>query len=253
MEEDLKKAILDAVDFDNCALLFSGGVDSTTIAKILKDKARKFRCYTAGVENAEDVRWAKEVAEEMKLDWVFCKIELSREILKEIMDIIGFKDVVSVSVAIPMYFACKQASKDFKKVVSGLGTEEIFAGYQRHKNLVPDYEAVHKECWRGITEVIKKDLKRDSRIAEHFGMRIIFPFMNEKVIEQAMKIPAERKITKETTKIILREIAEELGVPKKVAWRKKRAAQYGSKAMKMLKKIAKQNGFERIQDFLNSI
>ncbi|NJE02542.1 asparagine synthase-related protein, partial [Thermococcus sp. JdF3] len=52
----------------------------------------------------------------------------------------------------------------------------------------------------------------------------------------------EAKIRKGIRKAILREVAVELGLPKWIAERDKKAAQYGSGAQKLLKKLAKSEG-----------
>ena len=60
-----------------------------------------------------------------------------------------------------------------------------------------------------------------------------------------MGIPGERKLSTEHRKIILREIAEELGLPKEIAWRPKQAAQYGSGFDKVMEKTSQKNRDEQ--------
>ena len=60
-----------------------------------------------------------------------------------------------------------------------------------------------------------------------------------KVVETAMNIPMQYKIyndPKNLRKCILREIASDIGVPKDVVLRPKKAAQYGSGVHKILTK-----------------
>jgi len=66
-----------------------------------------------------------------------------------------------------------------------------------------------------------------------------------------MQIPAKYKIDKEN-KLILREISYDLGL-KEFAFRKKKAAQYGSNFIKALDKIAKKNGFKYKKEYLQSL
>ena len=68
-----------------------------------------------------------------------------------------------------------------------------------------------------------------------------------------MQIPGKRKLNKKYKKIILREIAQDLGLPKEFAWRKKQAAQYGSKFDKAIYKLARKNKFKFKKDYLKSI
>ena len=54
-------------------------------------------------------------------------------------------------------------------------------------------------------------------------------------------------------KIILREIAEDFGLEKEFAWRKKKAAQYGSNFVKGIDKLAKKHNFTTKKEYLQSL
>jgi asparagine synthase (glutamine-hydrolysing) len=66
-------------------------------------------------------------------------------------------------------------------------------------------------------------------------------------------IPAKRKIDKKEKKIILREIAQDLGLAKKFAWRSKKAAQYGSWFDKCIARLARIRGFKFKQSFIDDL
>ena len=77
------------------------------------------------------------------------------------MPLIEDSNVVKVGVALTFYAACEQAKKDGCKVIfSGLGSEEIFAGYKRHK----DSFDINKECLSGVLKIYERDLYRDDVI-----------------------------------------------------------------------------------------
>jgi len=52
---------------------------------------------------------------------------------------------------------------------------------------------------------------------------------------------------------VARIVAEEMGLPKEVAWRKKQAAQYGSKFDRAILRLARKNGFKFKKDYLASL
>lgn len=254
MNEKLKQALIDAVMKNvgsSNALLFSGGVDSTFIAKILKDNEIIFKCYTAGFPGAEDIEYAKRVADDLDLDLVVVEIKELEKNLRDIIEIIKMKNPVMVSVAIPFYYACSMMEE--KQVFSGLGSEEIFAGYNMHKNLLPNYKAIQEFSWKRLEEIKETDILRDQRIADHFNLKLSSPYLDPEVIELAMKVPAHHKVSRERDKIILREIAYDMRVPRYVAWRKKRAAQYGSGSMKELKRLSRANGKKYTKDYISSL
>lgn len=251
MKEELKTAIVDSIVSragEENALLFSGGVDSTLIAKVLSDHGAKLKCYTAGFPGSEDIGYAERVASELGLDLEIIEIKDLEKVVKKVMHVIDMDDVVMVSVAIPLFTACGKIKE--KIVFSGLGSEEIFAGYRMYEELLPDYKKIDDLSWERLERIQKTDLYRDRKIAAHFGLEIALPYLDPKVIAAAMKIPAQKKISATQNKIILRKIAEELGVPKFIAKRRKRAAQYGSGTMKEFKKLAKSKGHKYVKDYL---
>jgi len=77
--------------------------------------------------------------------------------------------------------------------------------------------------------------------------------MDIDVIKTAMQIHPMYKIDNLNKKIILREIAQEYGIEKEFAWRKKKAAQYGSNFVKGIDKLAKKNGFGTKKEYLQNL
>jgi asparagine synthase (glutamine-hydrolysing) len=143
--------------------------------------------------------------------------------------------------------AAEEAKKDGVKILfSGLGSEEIFAGYERHK--VKD---VNQECWRGLGLMWDRDMVRDFAIANKLNIELRTPFLDSEVIKAAMQIPGNKKLNKRGNKLILREIASDLGLGE-FAFRKKVAAQYGSNIDRAILKLAKKKGFKFKKDSLQS-
>jgi len=224
-------------------LLFSGGLDSTFIALILKKLNCKFTCYVAALHNpnrkeAEDLTYAIKAAKLLHLDLKIIKIPEPKvpSLLKKIVPLIEDSNVVKVGVALPFYVACQQAKKDNCKVIfSGLGSEEIFAGYERHKKS----NNINKECLSGLLKMFERDTYRDDVITMNNNLELRLPFLDKKLINYSLKIPEKYKIKQDQTKVILRQVASKQGMPKELALRKKKAAQYGSNFHKAIKKLAK--------------
>ena len=233
-------------------LLLSGGVDSSLIAQILKNAGAKFNCYGVGVENSRDLECAKKVAECLRLP-LRCKVydfAETERLIKKAVKIIGKPDVVNVGVAAVEIAAASLGRKDgISTFFGGLGSEEIFAGYQRHA----EAEDINEECWRGLASMHGRDLVRDSKIAAIMKVKFLTPYLDADLIRTAMKIPGNYKINKNRKKAILREAAMEMGLPEKFALRKKLAAQYGSGFDKAIEKLGKKNGFKYKKDYLKSL
>ncbi len=238
-KEKVKEALLNAVEKrvpkEKFGLFLSGGVDSSLLALILKRFTDNFVCYSVGIKGSKDLEAAKEAAKKLDLKLVHKEysIEEVEQILKKTKKMLEKSDVVNVGVGSVIVAAIELA--DIKIFFGGLGSEEIFAGYQRHAHA----NDVNDECWKGLKEMRQRDLTRDAAIGNAMKIQVRVPFLDDDLIKAAMGIEGRRKINSEHKKIILREIAEELGLPKEIAWRQKLAAQYGSGFDKAMDKLAK--------------
>jgi asparagine synthase (glutamine-hydrolysing) len=252
--EEIKDLFIEAVEKrvpeGDLGLLFSGGVDSTLIAATLQHIGKEFTAYTSGIQHGNvnaprDLRWAKEIAQEMDIELEVheSNLEEVEKVLPKTTDWISSSSVVKNGVALPFHFAL---SGDEKVVMSGLGSEQLYAGYHRQQGYL------NKECLSGLRRVFEGDLYRDNVISFRNGYELRIPFLDHNLIEHALTIPEEYKVKDEYRKYVLRKAAEKLGVPEKVVWRKKTAAQYGSNFDKAIDRLTKNNGFDHKQAYLNS-
>lgn len=224
-------------------ILFSGGVDSTLLAFLCKKFGRDFVCYTAALEEpsmqpAPDFVSAQKVAEKLgfPLKTITISVDKVPDYLKKIVPLIEDTNVVKVGVALPFYLAAEQAKKDGVRILfSGLGSEELFGGYERHEKA----QNINKECVSGLLKMYERDLYRDDVVMMAHTIELRAPFLDKELVEYAVKIPATYKIKEGIKKYILRCIAEEAGIPHEFAFRKKEAAQYGSRFDRALEKLAK--------------
>ena len=258
LREKLLSAVRKRILGQKIGIFFSGGVDSTFIAAACKLFKANFVCFTVGFQDEEtkepeDITEAKKTAKALGLGLKYKLLNLkeAEEIIQKTVAILkkeGKTDVVNVGVGAVVVAAAELGKKEgINYFLGGLGSEEIFAGYERHTNA----SDVNEECWRGLKYMWERDLVRDFSIARELGIIVRTPFLDKELIELAMKLPGEWKMQGEEKKLILREVAEEfLG---EFAWRKKRAAQYGSCFDKAISKLAKKSGFEFKKDYLESL
>ena len=243
---------------DNVGIYFSGGLDSSYIAAVCKKLKVNFTCYTIGFQdgqfrNPEDILYAKEVAKYLKLNNDEFKFKIFS--FKEIESIIAqtsrilqkskVNTVVNVGVG-SVEVAAHSISKNEQVFFSGIGSEEIFAGYERHK-LNPS----NNECFDGLLKMYQRDLIRDISISKALKFSFTTPFLDERLIEYSMKIPIKYKINNNGAKMILRKAAESyLG---KYSQRPKKAAQYGSNTDKAIENFAHKGKFKTKKEYLDSI
>ena len=244
----------------NCkfGIMFSGGVDSTLISLICKSLGLNFNCYTVGIEGAEDLIYAEKVANFLGLNLKkkILDLEQVEDALNNVVKILKTDDYTKVAVGCVTYLTLKFAKENGEDVLlNGLGSEELFAGYQRHEKVFAGskFKELHDECFNGLISLYERDLERDIPIAKSLNMKIICPFLDNEVMKFAMKIHPMYKISKELNKIVLREIAEDYGLAKEFALRKKKACQYGSDVDKAIEILAKKKGFKFKGEYIKSL
>lgn len=138
------------------------------------------------------------------------------------------------------------------KYISGLnpntllvhdGIDELMGGYWNHRKekAEEDGRKITEEERRKIFEDYWKVLIPDHlnpliRTSGNFNIDLLFPYLNPKIIEAVSRIPLDDRTSKEISKKPLREIAQELGVPKEILERSKRG-QVGMLNVEELKKM----------------
>lgn len=233
-------------------VLLSGGVDSSFIAFSLQQLGHRFACFSVGISGSRDLAAAKVAAARLKLNLITKEysIAAAEKIIKEAVKLLKTGDPVTIGIAATEIAALSLAAASKVNILfTGLGSEEIFAGYQRHA-LAKD---VNAECWAGLEGMWQRDFIRDSRVAAAFKATALTPFLDKWVIVAAMRARPEWKIINGEKKLILREIAAAAGLPVEIAFRPKMAAQYGSGFDKAIGKLAKHGGFKLKRDYLASL
>jgi len=247
-----EQAVKKRIPGEKFGILFSGGIDSTLIAYLCNNFSTNFTCYTVGMEGSQDIEAARKTAKKLNLSYKerIYSIEEMAKLIEETAKILGKNliNIVNLGVGAVEVAAIKLAKKDNVKILfSGLGSEEIFAGYQRHEKS----EDINEECWSGLKTTWERDLQRDCAIANSFNIRFLTPFLDKELIKVAMQINSNHKIKSGYKKYILRKTSLELGLEKEFAFRPKKAAQYGSNFDKAISKIAKSKGYKYKKEYLD--
>ncbi|MBI4438556.1 asparagine synthase C-terminal domain-containing protein [Candidatus Woesearchaeota archaeon] len=245
------EAVRSRIPAGRFGVMFSGGVDSSLIALMCKLEGADFVCYTTGFGHSKDASAARQASEELGIRLVSRAFSLD-----EISDLagkvclLGMDDVVNVGVGCVAYAAASMAKEDgIRFLFSGLGSEEIFAGYRRHA-MARD---VNAECWSGLVNMWSRDLIRDCSIAGSLGVQVATPFLDRQLIIEAMRVPGNEKIGSDGSKLVLRRAALRLGLPESIAKRKKVAAQYGSGFDAAMTRLARLRGLSGKQELVRRI
>ncbi len=231
-------------------IAFSGGIDSSLLAKMCKDAGKEVCLFTIGFENDHDIKTAKEAAEELELKHYFEVVTLENveETLKKTLPIVEYKKLAGLSTSIGFYHVLKLAAGEkMKFLISANGADELFCGYNRYMQLFPDEQKIN-EFMNDIIEIAKNDKKQVQKISSMFGIVYDTPLLEKEIIEFAKTIPLSMKIENQDDNVrkhIIRKIAIDIGLPEKIAMRPKKAFQYSSGIHKTVRKLAKKNGFTK--------
>ncbi|KAK5202133.1 hypothetical protein LTR16_000266 [Cryomyces antarcticus] len=130
-------------------------------------------------------------------------------------------------------------------LLSGLGADELFGGYQRHSTAFArhSYAGLLSELALDIARLGKRNLGRDDRVIANWGREARFPYLDEEVVKWALEAPVWEKCGfgeegvggeggLEPGKKVLRLLARKLGMGG-LAVEKKRAIQFGARTAKM--------------------
>ena len=258
MVSSIKKRVPKNIKF---GVLFSGGIDSTLIVMILKHLGYNFVCYNScfasdDMRVSPDFTFAQTFCKENNIEFKsnFCTMFNLKKNIKTVASIIEDVDPIKLGVALPFYFVSQLAKKDSVDVLfSGLGSEECFAGYSRHLDILNAGGDVNKECIEGFKNIQFRDLYRDDLILMSNNIELRLPFLDKDLVKYSFLIDSSLKINDEQKKIILRKYARKYIKDELFINRKKLGAQYGSNFDKAIIKLAKEKGFKSKKEFVNSL
>jgi len=263
LKNDLVKSVEKRIaGLDNVGIIFSGGVDSTILARICLKLGVKPELYTVGKEGSPDLDFSRKAADVMGLPIYTHQVteDEVRRCTPLVLQAIEEWNIMKLGVGMTAYMAAEIAAKNGLRVLlSGQGADELFGGYHRYLQMYKDKgDAIQDDLWRDILNIYEVNLERDDAVTMAHSVELRVPYLDLQVINRAMDIPIPYKIRDQNDRLrkcILREVAAELNVPWFVVKRPKKAAQYGSGIHQLLiKKVIKDQSYvDELKDSLKLI
>jgi asparagine synthase (glutamine-hydrolysing) len=233
----------------------SGGIDSAVVAHDLlplyveeqlervggdMTKFQPIKTYTVGMEDSPDVMAAKAVVEALGgskyIDHqirTFTPDEVF-DLIPQIVYHMETYEAELIRSAIPNWLLAEIASRDVKMVLTGEGSDEIFAGYLYFQDAASPQE-LQTELRRIYNMLGNINLHRTDRMTMAHGLEARVPFLDTEFTKLVMSVDPKRKMVdpdavknnrRGREKTLLRELFEEpnaMGdsIPGPVLWRAK--------------------------------
>jgi asparagine synthase (glutamine-hydrolysing) len=245
--ESIRRRLYDA---NKVGIAFSGGLDSSIIARIVQDSGASPQLISVSLEEHSGAFHAEKAAQALDIPITVGKYDVTdvENTLPKVLWLIEEPDTMKASVAIPLFWSAQVASKlGCDVMLAGQGADELFGGYRR-------YLALYKT--KGPDEVAKvfqhdtrmsydTNFQRDEPLCAYNSIELRLPFADTSFVRYALSLPVTMKIQSADDllrKSILRQLAKSLSVPAFVADRPKKAIQYETGVDKALRSLARAKG-----------
>jgi len=249
------------------ACLLSGGLDSSLIAALVNEYHKKhdlpkLETYSIGLENAEDLKYARMVAD--YLDTKHTEIILSEaDFLNAIPDVIHdieSYDTTSVRASIGNWLLGKYISthSNAKVIFNGDGSDELVGGYL-YMGHAPDSIEFDRECRRLLGDIYMFDVLRSDKSISSHGLEPRTPFLDREWVQYYLTIPYELRFhtgKRRPEKYLIREAFDSARysntegkplLPHDVLWRRKEAFSDGvSKQDRSLYTILQEHAINKL-------
>lgn len=211
------------------ACLLSGGLDSSIVTALVnKYYSNKLETYSIGLENSEDLKYAREVAN--FLNTKHTEIIVSEDDffnhIPEVIYKIESYDTTTVRASVGNYLVGKYISEnsDAKVIFNGDGSDELMGGYlytQKAKN----HLEFDLETKRLLKDIHLFDVLRSDRCISTNGLEPRTPFLDRQFVEYYLSLPSEVRYdtNKIQEKYLFRKAFDTQIIPDSILWRRKEA------------------------------
>ena len=242
---EMENAVKETISDKKIGVAFSGGVDSTLLAKLVKDMGYDVHLLTIGFQDSHDINFAKEVNQLLNFEHSISEIdpEKFKEVSQKINQIIKSDNLSWNENSIAFHYVAELAQKnDLKTVATANGIDELFCGYNSYREAIEKGES---EVTRMMDEKLKNEgemMVAINKVTAEFDVKMVQPFLSPSFVDYSKTIPVSEKIhgpDDMQRKHPIRELAMDYGVPEVAAQKQKKALQYGSQIHKSLLKSRK--------------
>lgn len=210
LRELIEQSIAKRIKSETFGSWLSGGLDSSTIAALARPFVKTLQTFSAGLKNASDLTYAREVAAHIKSNHHEIVVGFD-EMIKQLPTVIYHLesfDALLIRSSIINYIAAKAASDYVPEIFSGEGGDELFAGYEYIKSLPP--ESIPDELIDITGRLHNTAFQRVDRCASAHSTVPHVVFADPNIFSYAFSIPAKYKLNDGIEKWILRQAVKDV-------------------------------------------
>lgn len=133
----LASTVIRRISSETIGIFLTGGMNSSTIAVLARPWVKKLHTFTGGLYNATEFEFAKEMARHLNSvhHEVIIDLDMVLEVLPMVIYHLESFDAEIVRSGIINYLIAEEASEYVEEVFSGVGGDELFAGYDYLKSI----------------------------------------------------------------------------------------------------------------------
>ena len=217
---EMENAVKETIPDKKIGVAFSGGVDSTLLAKLVKDMGYDVHLLTIGFQDSHDINFAKEVNQLLNFPHSISEIdpEKFKEVSQKINQTIKSDNLSWNENSIAFHYVAELAQKnELKTVATANGIDELFCGYNSYREAI---EKGEDEVTKMMDEKLKNEgemMVAINQVTAEFGVKMVQPFLSPSFVDYSKKIPVSEKIhgpDDMQRKHPIRELAMDYGVPR---------------------------------------
>ena len=182
-----------------CALMFSGGIDSTLVAHYAREVRPDVPGYFLGDDRAPDYRYAALYAETTGFDLRRVPFDPDADADSQIAQVVAAAETFEPSVVrdglCTTLVSRRIAADGYRVALSGEGADELFGGYAPLELAFSAGDEVgafvRDQC---LADMHRTNLQRLDRCSMRFGLEAREPFLDPAIVDYALGLGAEDMI-----------------------------------------------------------
>ena len=183
---EMENAVKETISDKKIGVAFSGGVDSTLLAKLVKDLGYDIHLLTIGFQDSHDINFAKEVNQLLNFPHSISEIDpvKFKGISQKINQTIKSDNLSWNENSIAFHYVAELAQKnELKTVVTANGIDELFCGYNSYREAIEKGEG---EVTKMMDEKLKNEgemMIANNQVTAEFGVKMIQPFLSSSFVD----------------------------------------------------------------------